>query len=324
MRAIDPLRALSCTPAVRAKVVASRPRREEHGYVARALGVVLDPIGIAIEVAQALGLHVEQPVTLRSTNNAVVWLSPTRVVAKVGVGRKQRLRAELQVALELFALGGPVVSPAPELPPVVHSRAGLDVTFWQYHAQNSVGVIAAGCVATSLRRLHATLSRISPDLRATLPSYLEELDYVRALLTDSASLSALSEGDRHLLATTFDRLKAELGALSPPDSHVAIHGAPHLYNVLLADGEPRFIDFETACTGPVEWDLAHLDSEGEPFYGSLLKSRLLWVCRGMASVKAAVFCWADFHHGDLRDHAEWHLNHVRTTVAPYTIHTNVR
>jgi thiamine kinase-like enzyme len=199
----------------------------------------------------------------------------------------------------------------------------LDVTFWQYHPQNSAEVIAARCVATSLRRLHVTLSRISPGLRATLPSYLEELDDVRALLTDSASLRALSQADRHLLATTFDRLKAELGAVSPPESHVAIHGAPHLYNVLLADGEPRFIDFETACTGPLEWDLAHLDSEGEPFYGSPLKSRLLWVCRGMASVKAAVFCWADSHRGDPRDHAEWHFNHVRTSVAPYTIRANL-
>jgi len=39
--------------------------------------------------------------------------------------------------------------------------------------------------------------------------------------------------------------------------HVVIHGSPHPYNVLLADGEPRFIDFEATCIGPVEWDLAH-------------------------------------------------------------------
>lgn len=26
-----------------------------------------------------------------------------------------------------------------------------------------------------------------------------------------------------------------------------------------------FIDFETTCMGPVEWDVAHLDSQAEPF-----------------------------------------------------------
>jgi hypothetical protein len=285
---------------------------------------MMDPVCVAIEVARAFGLNVEQPVPLRSTNNAVAWLSPTRVVAKVGVGRNQRLGTELQVAQELCALGGPVVCPAPDLPAVVHSRRGLDMTFWQYHAQNSSAVAAAEHVAPALRSLHIALGRISPGLRATLPSYLEELDYVRALLTDSASLSALSQADRHLLATTFDRLKVDLCALAPPDSHVAIHGAPHPHNVLFAGGEPLFIDFETACTGPVEWDMAHLDPEAEPFYGPALQTRLLWVCRGMASVTTAVLCWADVNRGDLRDHAEWHLAHVRTSIAPYTVHPNVR
>ena len=27
----------------------------------------------------------------------------------------------------------------------------------------------------------------------------------------------------------------------------------------MVDGEPMFIDFETVCYGPVEWDLCHLE-----------------------------------------------------------------
>jgi hypothetical protein len=71
--------------------------------------VFLNAIATATDIAEALGLRVEQPVLLRSTNNVVAWLSPTRVVAKVGVGRNQQLRTELQIALELGALGAACV-----------------------------------------------------------------------------------------------------------------------------------------------------------------------------------------------------------------------
>jgi hypothetical protein len=258
-------------------------------------------------------------VPLRSTNNAVLWLKPTSIVAKVGIGRNQRLCMELQVAQELCALGAPVVCPAPDLPAMVHSGCGLDVTFWQYHPQDAAGRTAPERVAPALRRLHLALARISPGLRSLLPTYLRELSYVRALLMDRASLTALPQADRDLLIETFERLRVELLALAPAGSHLVIHGAPHAYNVLLVADEPRFIDFETVCTGPPEWDMAHLDPQAERHYGPALHTRLLWACRGMASVKTAVLCWADVNRGDLRDHAEWHLAHVRDSVAPHTV-----
>jgi len=67
----------------------------------------------------------------------------------------------------------------------------------------------------------------------------------------------------------------------------------------------------------MEWDLAHVDPEAEQSYGAPVHERLIWVCRSMASVKTAAFCWAGVERGDLREHAELHLAHVRTAVAPY-------
>jgi Ser/Thr protein kinase RdoA (MazF antagonist) len=41
-----------------------------------------------------------------------------------------------------------------------------------------------------------------------------------------------------------------------------LHGSPHDLNVLgPSTNLPRFIDFETMCTGPFEWDLAHVDGD---------------------------------------------------------------
>jgi hypothetical protein len=84
----------------------------------------------------------------------------------------------------------------------------------------------------------------------------------------------------------------------------------------MVDGEPSFIDFETACIGPVEWDVAYID---ELEYGLPVNPRLLWVCQGMVSVKTAILCWRDVERGDFREHAEWHLSHVRTNIAPQVL-----
>ncbi len=277
---------------------------------------VRDAIAVAADVARDLGLAVEQPVPLRSTNNAVAWLQPANVVAKVSVGRNSRLHTELEVARELCALGGPIVSPAPELPAIVHCRGGLEMTFWRYHAQLSTAEPPPDRVALALRQLHAALARLPTVVGARLPSYMEELSDARSLLANHAALPAITSADRNMLVNTFDRLQARLDELVSVDRFVAIHGAPHPYNVLLVGGEPVFIDFETTCMGPVEWDLAHLDAQAEPLFRDLIQSELLWLCRSMASVKTATWCSVDIDRGDMREHAEWHLAHVREHVAP--------
>jgi len=271
----------------------------------------------AIGIARGFGLTVREAVPLRSTNNLVCWLSPAPVVAKIGTGGNARLRIELEIAQALIAHGGPAVSPALEIPAVVHAWEGLDVTFWQYHAQTTDANVPPARLGAAMGRLHSTLAQVSTAVRTRLPSYLREVEVAGAVLADAARAPALAQTDRQLLAVAFDRLLTTLKCATQPGSHVVIHGSPHSYNVLLADGEPLFIDFETACTGPAEWDVAHLGSEAGAYYPGSLDSRLLWACRGMASVWTAALCWCDVERGDLREHAEMHLDHVRTHVAPH-------
>jgi aminoglycoside phosphotransferase (APT) family kinase protein len=234
------------------------------------------------------------------------------VVAKVGVGHHRRLADELRVALELSVLGGPAAAPASEIPPLVHRCDGFEITFWRYYPQPPGGAtISSMHLAGALRRLHASLGAISPGTRARLPSFLEQLGAVRVLLTDASRLELLSESDRVLLLHAFDRLAAEVQTTMRSSLQRVIHGSPHRRNVLLADGEPRFIDFETVSVGPIEWDLAHLGPEVALDYGEALNKRLAIACRDMTSVKTAAWCWADANRGDLRDHAEFHLAQVR-------------
>ena len=272
-------------------------------------------ISIAVDVARDHGLAVEEPMPLRSTNNAVAWLRPADVVAKVSRAANSRLLTELQVAQELVALGAPIVSPASVLPAVVHRRSGFEMTFWRYHAQLATAEIPPDRVARALTSLHASLSRLSPALKASLPSYATELRVARSLLADQATLPALERVDRDLLVTTFDRLQTRLDDLAPVNRFVVLHGSPHSYNVLLVNNEPAFIDFETTCLGPLEWDVAHLDSAAAPLFADPVRAELLWLCQSMVSVKTATLCTAEIDRGDMREHAEFHLAHVRENVA---------
>jgi len=78
----------------------------------------------------------------------------------------------------------------------------------------------------------------------------------------------------------------------------------------------RFLDFETACTSPLEWDLAHTGEGTARAYPGRPNPALLGVCRGLVSVKTAARCWAGYGHPALRWQAEHHLAAVKTLMAP--------
>ena len=48
-----------------------------------------------------------------------------------------------------------------------------------------------------------------------------------------------------------------------------LHGEPHPGNVLNTKNGPLFIDLETACRGPVEFDLAHVPIEVSECYAGI-------------------------------------------------------
>jgi thiamine kinase-like enzyme len=93
-----------------------------------------------------------------------------------------------------------------------------------------------------------------------------------------------------------------------------LHGAPHRLNVPSVGGEARFIDFETICVGPIEWDLAHLEDEVAAAYPAPADAESLRIARLLVSAKTAAWCWAaDPANEEMRWHAEHHLRTVRRT-----------
>jgi hypothetical protein len=151
------------------------------------------------------------------------------------------------------------------------------------------------------------LARI--DGTVGLPAFSRELDLLRRSLNDPGFAPALGHDDRQLLVSALE--------FFTPEERLdkVLHGSPHRFNILSAHGETRFIDFETVCRGPFEWDLAHLEPAVAKAYPGWTDEELLARCRVLVSAKTAAWCWdqAD-QNDDMRSHAVHHLGVVREAL----------
>ena len=265
----------------------------------------MDEVAAAVTLAGRLGLVVDDPVVLRSTNNTVLWLRPSAVVAKVSHAETSAAR-ELAYARELVDRGAPVVAPADGVGAEVHEVGGWFLTLWRHLPHDDVPPASGEAVAIALHALHEALVLL-PEA-TTLPGCDAQLrDAIRAL-EDPSYAPLLVGGDRALLHTT---LGASLAVLQSVPG-VAIHGSPHSMNVLVDDGRPVFIDLETVQRGPVEWDLAHLGPEVAAHYPAPFDRDVLVECRIAVSASTSTWCWGSLHRGaDMRMHAEHHLAQVQ-------------
>ena len=77
----------------------------------------------------------------------------------------------------------------------------------------------------------------------------------REWLPTESSTPKLQGGDRELLANTLSRLSSAISGRGTGEQ--LLHGEPHLGNLLRTRKGLLFIDLETCCRGPVEFDIAH-------------------------------------------------------------------
>ncbi len=75
---------------------------------------------------------------------------------------------------------------------------------------------------------------------------------------------ALADSDRELLAGTLENLSRSIAVHGAPEQ--LLHGEPHPGNVLATKNGALFIDLETCCRGPAEFDLAHVPEEVSELY----------------------------------------------------------
>jgi hypothetical protein len=270
--------------------------------------VQVERIDLVIALARRLGLTVNEPVPLRSTNNVLTWLRPSMVVAKVSM-HPDMAANELAIAKAVVLGGAPVVPPVGGLGDRLYRVADRDVTFWKYEPQDDRQVPDSPSIALALFELHAVLDALRSTV--AVPSYeLQIVDAIHALADQHFAPELLAD-DRGVLLQALSVGKRRLPGLVNTDR--IIHGSPHRMNILLVEGRPRFIDFETVQVGPIEWDIAHLEPEVASCYPAPLDVGALAQCRLLISATTSTWCWGSLDRGhDMRDHAETHLSIVRS------------
>jgi hypothetical protein len=200
----------------------------------------------AVAVAERHGLRVDDPIVLSDAWHVLVHLRPLPVVARVSSGKplqpEDRIVLELDVASHAARAGARVVPPSDLLDPGPHRHGGHVVAFWRYVEPG--GKLDPRTAGAALREIHEALA----DYAGELPE-LHSND-THGLL-DSLEPSADVEFLRRLAARA-------IGGPAQP-----LHGDAHLGNCLPG---PLWHDFETACRGPREFDLAALALSAEtPF-----------------------------------------------------------
>jgi len=268
-------------------------------------------VAVASAVARALGLNGVEPVVLHVSGHTTVRLAPWPIVARVLStfeleSMMPGVRRELQVAQHLAVKGAPAVAPTVDPPPGPHVFGSATVTLWRFVAQRKArGRADALAAGRALHALHAALS----DFPGELPMFTEDLDQCAGLLADGQALQALADAERAFLVGSLDELRAGLSLgglrLSP------LHGDAHLGNVMMTKAGPVWADLESACLGPLEWELTSLPGAARAAFAPLDKPlfRRLSLLR---SLVVSVWC---FYHAErspeLRSTAEHHLRRLR-------------
>jgi Phosphotransferase enzyme family len=260
------------------------------------------------ELASKLALRVS-PRVLADSNNTIVHLAPEPLVAKVGTSHfrdasLEALDRELSVVRHLTSKAAPVVRPSASVPAGPHRARGLTITLWQYYER---GAFTGG--GRVLGPLLAGVHEALLDYPGPLPRFTDELEDVGRILGDRGRLGRLPGDDYTFLMRVHEELTSSVPGTSSRDR--PLHGSPHSGNWLGGSAGPLLLDFETACRGPVEWDLTAL---GEDALGAFphIDRELLPVLRRMRSLCVAVKCWLDPERApEVREAAIVHLRLLR-------------
>ncbi len=218
---------------------------------------------------------------------------------------------EVEVGRRLAAAGCPVEEPDPRVEARVYVRDGFAITLWTYYEAVPPQDIAPAEYAQTLERHHAGIRQI--DL--TAPHFTDRVAEAQWLVGDRAQTPELDDTGRKLLGNTLRGLRRAIVDRGAPEQ--LLHGEPHPGNVLNTKKGLLFIDLETCCRGPVEFDIAHAPEDVSEHYPAVNQG-LLRACRVL--VRAMVTAWRWDRDDQFPDGRYWGiegLNQVRVALDRY-------
>ncbi len=238
-------------------------------------------------MVSALGLRADDAVVLQNSNKLSLRVLPCDVFARVAHSGREVARLEVELAGRLAAAGSPVAALEPRVEPRVYRRDGFAITLWTYYASvrpPEGARTAYAAYADALERLHSGMR----ELDLEVPHFTDRVEEARQLVASRDQTPALDDEDRALLADTLATRRKAIGERGAVEQ--LLHGEPHPGNLLHTETGPRFIDLETCCRGPIEFDLAHAPEEvGEHYPG--VDPDLHRDCRILMHAMVAAWRW---------------------------------
>jgi hypothetical protein len=241
-------------------------------------------VAAAISIAGSLGLTADNALVLQDSNRLALRLLPCDLLARVAHAEHQVAQLEVNLARQLAEEESPVGALDPRVEPRVYEQDGFAVTLWTYYAPATPQEISPADYASALERLHAGLRKA--DIPA--PHFTTRVEHAQQLVASRDRTPDLADADRELLASTLRDLRRAIGARDPVEQ--LLHGEPHPGNVLATKHGPLFIDLETCCRGPVEFDLAHAPEQVSAHYPGINQD-LLRDCRTLMLAMITTWRW---------------------------------
>jgi hypothetical protein len=236
-----------------------------------------------MSAASSSGLRVDDAIVLHDSNKLTLRLLPCDVLARVAPVAHQVAQFEVELAQRLAESGCPVAALEPRVEPRVYERDGFVVTLWTYYEPVTSPEISPADYANALERLHAGMRK----LVVPAPHFTDRVESARQLVASRDRTPALADADRELLGDTLRSLRRVIGGRG---GEQLLHGEPHPGNVLTTKNGLLFIDLETCCRGPVEFDLAHAPEQiGEHYPG--VNQDLLRKCRILVLAMITTWRW---------------------------------
>jgi len=236
-----------------------------------------------MSTASSLDLIVDDAIVLHDSNRLTVRLLPCDVVAHVAPVAHQVAQFEVELAQRLAESGCPVAALEPRVEPRVHERDGFVVTLWTYYEPVTSREVSPADYANALERLHAGMRKID----IPTPHFTDRVESAQRLVASRDRTPALADADRELLGDTLRSLRRVIGERG---GEQLLHGEPHPGNLLTTKNGLLFIDLETCCRGPIEFDLAHAPEDVSENYPGVNQG-LLRECRILVLAMITTWRW---------------------------------
>ena len=221
---------------------------------------------------------------LHNSNKLTLRLLPGDLLARVAPVAQQNAGFELELARRLRESGCPVAALEPRVEPRVYESGGFVVTLWTYYEPATSREVSPADYADALAQLHAGMRTVD----VATPHFTDRVDSAQELVASPAETPALADADRELLGNTLRSLRR--GIVDRGGVEQLLHGEPHPGNLLTTKNGLLFIDLETCCRGPVEFDLAHAPEGVSEHYPGVDRG-LLRECRILVLAMITTWRW---------------------------------